>query len=329
MKMRVYAAGGAGINVVSALFKQIAAINKDGFAEMQPAYLDTSVANLSGVKDRNEVYLFKEHDEVGNEKRDGAGKDRASVKKLVAENIREPLLQFKPADINLVVHSGSGGSGSMIGPVLVHELLKRKVPTIVIVIGSSDSTKEITNTKDCLSSYEKIAAATQRPVVCRYFENTRETSEGEVNKEVVLFQLLLARFFSGELERLDTSDIANFLNFPAVSPYPSMLAGMEIFAQEIENPNRLPIVSLLTVTDNNTSSSPSQVVSYQAVGVISEAQAKQLDLALPLHCAIFAGYFHPVQESLEAKKKVAQEISDAYVHRPIVSTGDDDDLFCA
>lgn len=317
-KLVVYAAGGAGINIVSGLFSRLK--EKDpGFATCQPVYLDTSRANLSVVKSPEQIYLFQG--------KDGGGKDRGSVKEMVVESIKDPLHKFKPGDINIVVHSASGGSGSMIGPVLVNELLRRELPTLVIAIGSSDSTIEISNTQASLRAYERIAQAAKKPVVMRYFENTKSISEGEINNQVILLLLLLAKFFSGNLDRLDTSDVTNFLNFPKVTTYPPMLAGMEIFAETIDNPNDLPIVSLLTVTDSKTSSSPDMVVSYQAVGILPDGQLNQPEMKMPLHCAIFAGYFQKVIESLEKKSQEAEEIAATYVHKPISSANSEEDLF--
>lgn len=317
-KIMLYAAGGAGINIASSLNETLKT-RKPGFAECKAVFLDTSKANLSSVEDKEQIYLFQGAD--------GAGKDRASVKTIVTEHIKDPLHKFKPGDINIVIHSVSGGSGSMIGPVLVNELLRRGVPTVVLAIGSSDSTKEIENTIESLKAYERISQAAKTPVVMRYFENTKDVSEGQVNQQVILLLLLLANFFSGELERLDTSDITNFLNFTKVSPYPAMLAGMEIFAEKIDNMPALPIVSLLTVTDAKTSSSPDQVVSYQAVGIIPDDQVNSLGMKLPLHCAIFAGYFSKVIDSLEQKRNEAKEIAATYVHKPIDTASSDDDLF--
>jgi cell division GTPase FtsZ len=161
--INVYACGGAGINLGSQLVK----FNnrKDpGFAELKTFFIDTSKSNIQSNIPEDNIYLV--------DGLDGSGKKRDTNYVALAECSKEILHQFKPADINIVLHSASGGSGSVIAPILVSELLSRKSLTIVILIGSTSSRIEAENTSKTLKSYEMISHKRNMPVIAAYKENS-------------------------------------------------------------------------------------------------------------------------------------------------------------
>ena len=122
-RVRLYAAGGCGLNIGG----QLAAHrdrNETAFANLDIVYVDTSKSNLRNGIDAANVYLIPDLD--------GSGKVRSENHAEIGQHIRQILHKFSPADLNIVLSSAAGGSGSVIAPLLASELLASDAPTIVI-----------------------------------------------------------------------------------------------------------------------------------------------------------------------------------------------------
>ena len=100
MKMNLFALGGAGINIAEH-FVKYANKQEPGFAEINPVFVDTSRSNLTANIPESMIYLV--------DGLDGSGKKRDTNYTVLSESSKDILHKFKPADINIVLHSGSGG----------------------------------------------------------------------------------------------------------------------------------------------------------------------------------------------------------------------------
>ena len=278
-RLCLYGAGGAGINLVANFLKHNGK-KEAGFADIQTFFLDTSSSNLLSKEPEDHVYII--------EGIDGSGKKRDSNYRIISERSNEMLHRFKPGDINVVIHSASGGSGSVIGPTLVSELLDRDVPTIVIMVGSSDSRIETHNTVNTLKSYEVISQKRETPVIAVYYENSSDSPRGEVDQRIKTTIILLAAIFSGENRELDSADLHNFLAYQKVTSFKPKLSYLDFFSKKIELQRDQTVVSLVTLTDENTTSAVELPVEYQAVGFVSEQAKNSVDVALPIHVAIIS-----------------------------------------
>jgi hypothetical protein len=313
-KICVYACGGCGLNLVNPLEKLVETPTA-GFAEINPVYIDTSKSNLAGIKDSGSVYLV--------EGLDGSGKKRDANYGAISESVKEILHQYKPSDLNIVVHSASGGSGSVIGPLLVSELLDRGQQTVVIVVGSSDSRIEAKNTVNTLKSYEVISNKRETPVIAVYHENGAGQSRGEVDGHVRLAITLLAAFFSGQNAELDSKDLEHFLNFPKVTSYEPALTFLAFFTKVVKfERGQLP-VAIATLTDAGTDASVGVPLEYHAVGFIPPATRKALEIDLPVHAVAIGGYFTEVLSRLEEKIKAVDEQRATVKLKTIVSKSDE------
>lgn len=103
-KISIYAAGGGALNIVSELAKYTKK-EEEEFADMSLFFIDTSRSNLSSNIPDDSVYLV--------EGLDGSGKRRDSNYTALSECSKEILHTFKPGDLNIVVHSASGGKQVM------------------------------------------------------------------------------------------------------------------------------------------------------------------------------------------------------------------------
>jgi hypothetical protein len=310
IKMNVYAAGGCATNICSQLLKY-----KDkqsqGFAEMSVYFIDTSRSNMSPLIPQDSIYLF--------DGLDGSGKLRRTNHQPIKEAVGDILHRMSPADINVVVSSGSGGSGSIAAPVIVEELVKRGEMVIVITVGSTSTRIETENTVKTLKSYELISRNNKTPVALAYRENSSTTPRGQVDSEVLEMIRLISLVFSGNNQALDTEDLRNFLNYPKVTSYTPRLACLDFFSGPIELSKGQALMSLVTLVDDKTSSDVDIPTEYQAVGFLPDATRDSLkSIPMPIHACIIGGYFNPIIDRLETKLSVFDDARRAVVEKSIV-----------
>lgn len=242
--IRLYGCGGFGINIVKT-FESAAGTIELGHATPFPAYIDTSKSNLDSNLNPEHVFIL---DDV-----DGSGKVRRENHEILGKNVKNILQQHKPQDFNVVVFSASGGSGSVIGPLLVGELLARGLSTVCIVVGSDEAAITAQNTMNTLKSLEAIAAKTEVPVVVYYDQNTREVKRSEVDASCRHVIGALSVLCSKHNAELDTRDITNWVQFHRSTSAKPRLALFEVYrgnerAEEVNQP--ISIASLYPNPDS-------------------------------------------------------------------------------
>jgi hypothetical protein len=205
----IYATGGTAINIGYLISLEDTLEKANIFCEFRVRYIDTSNKNLLNKNiDMKDVYLFQA---------EGAGQVRKSVYDLVQATHGDVFKKFAPTDINIVLFGCGGGSGSVIGPVLSSTLIKAGRPTFLVGIGAVDTLKHAENTRDTISTLQGISAKLQRPVILNYHENIPGVVEDPINKKVLFNIITTAVLLSGQVERIDSSDIANWLDYTRVT----------------------------------------------------------------------------------------------------------------
>ncbi len=309
-KMKLYLAGGAGINVGSH-FVKYKGKSDPGYSDIDCVFIDTSKSNISPSIPKEQTYIVSDLD--------GSGKLRNSNYEALSECSKEILHQHKPADVNVIVHSASGGSGSVIGPILVSELLARNETVIVIMVGSTSSRIETVNTVNTLKSYEVISRKREMPVIAAYRENSIETPRGRVDSELQTFIVMLAAIFSGNNRELDMADLRNFVNYNKVTSYLPKLAFLDFFSEKVVLEKGQTAVSLVTLTDDVTASEVDTSVEYQAVGFLPDATKEALSVNLPLHACVITGFFNAAVERLDKRLAQFTEARNVVVEKSIAS----------
>lgn len=223
--IRLYGAGGAGINCIS-VFNDVKPLQ--GCANILTSYIDTSRSNLKHDFREEDCFIFKD--------KDGSGKIRKENHKDISDSIKKILLEQKPGDFNIVVSSASGGSGSVIAPLLVAELLRRGDNVIYCLIGSAECTITATNTLNTLKSLDSIADNLDIPVIVYYQQNDHETPRSQIDKNVRYAIACISNLVSKENTGLDTMDISNWVRFTYSTGIESQLGLLDIFT-DIESPN--------------------------------------------------------------------------------------------
>lgn len=256
-KLRVYGCGGMGINVAS-YFQD--AGDEPNCAQVLPAYLDTSRSNLREDFAEDQVFVL---DNV-----DGSGKVRKENHEEIANVVPQILLNIEPTEFNVVVFSASGGTGSVIGPLVMSELLKRGHTAVAVVVGSAESVITATNTLNTLKTLEAISKRNQLPVVMNYDHNDQDRSRVEVDKSLHLVVSTLAVLASKKNREMDSKDIANWVQFNKTTTVEPQIAHLEVYndadwVKDVKDP-----ISVASIYESDDMSVPEAVPEYHAAGYL-------------------------------------------------------------
>lgn len=234
--VRIYACGGFGMNIGSSLIPEGVDI----------AYLDSSAANRNVNVADDQLVVVK-----GAQGQTGSGGKRTHNYQALRDEIPRFLEHFKPAVLNIVVFSLSGGTGSVGGPLLVRKLLGEGHPTAVVVVGDATSKTYLENTLNTLKSLEGVSAATQLPVVMSYHENGNR-SWGEVDDEARFVINTLTVLGSQKNAAMDIMDVSNFFQYTNVTDALAQLATLEVFESRQQANQALDPVAIASLyTDSS------------------------------------------------------------------------------
>lgn len=251
MTAQVYACGGTGVNIA----KQISDLDID------ICFIDSSDANLRDVKS-DQVYLI--------DGQEGAGKDRSITYHNFKDVVGDVLIKFKPSkDINIVVSSLSGGSGSVLGPLLVRQLIESGQPVVVIGVDSRSSVIEMRNSVNTLKTYKATSNQLKKSIALFYVsEHTRREADKQVLSMVNLFSLLVNRESTAEF---DITDLRNFLMFENVTENEADVSVLIPSANEAINPEKgTSVVSTILLTTDREASIQPVIPEYLATCVVTD-----------------------------------------------------------
>lgn len=305
----VYAAGGAGINIVGSM----PAIRSTAQAVVARYAIDTSRSNLRESNfDGDNVHLF---DGV-----DGSGKVRAENASLITKNAKQILQKFKPGLFNIIVHSGGGGSGAVIAGALAGELLAEGQNVVAVMIGSTNSQKEVENTEKSLKTYEVLAKKYAQPIAVHYLENSTTASRKMIDGGAHAAINALLMLFSGLNTEMDTADIRNWISHAGANEVFSLqfCPTPESYARA----GTVISVASLAQADQNTALDPAPA--YQAVGFVTGREAIEA-LPEPLHFTLSGNLIDTCAKSLHGKKTENDKRLKAAVKRESL-VGDNDDV---
>lgn len=316
-KAIVYAAGGAGINIGKKV-EQFRNHSEVGVSDLSIVYIDTSRSNLNDLDEsviEKHTYLL--------EGLDGSGKIRKENHESIRDNTRKILQQFPPQDINIVISSGAGGSGSVIAPSIVAELLENDQQVIVILIGATDSGAEIENVLKTLKSYESISQKKERPVIASYFQNSKDSPRSKVDTSAVEVILSITTVFSRENRELDTRDLYNFLNYQRITSFKPKLVGFTVHVGEIPASDSTDVISVALVTAPGGDDSISFTPEYKAVGFLPEDINPDLAARTPLTLLTHNDSFTLIAKELEDRLSDLEKVKKARIHVKSILSGSD------
>ncbi len=260
--IKVYACGGAGVNVG----KSILPANAD------VCYVDTSKSNTKNIP-AEKVFLV--------DGMDGAGKHQKTTYdtfKGIDENV---LIKHKPSEeLNIVISSFSGGSGSIIGAMLARNLAMNDKNVIVIGIVTSTSLIEINNSIKTLENYKGISSKISRCMSLLMYNNQigRDAVDRKIVQAVNLFSLIVDKT---KTEEFDVSDLKNFINFNNVTnnqPTASIISTSEK-NESCESKGEHTVASIHVTYDKNTTITDN-IPEYLATCILTEKSAEGIDVRI-------------------------------------------------
>lgn len=296
---RIYACGGGAIKITADLTDYV---NVPGFSDTKISRLDTSDKNLTANMNQSSIFVLQGAD--------GSGKQRDHNYKPVVAAMSKILAQHQPEDYNIVIFTAGGGSGSVIGPVLVGELLQRKAPVIALVIGTTGDETQAQNSVNTIKSLGGVQQQHKRPVVFAYFEVNQHNSQHDVDQQVRGVLSGLLNLLDSENTIIDNKDIINFLDWTNVrKDLPAQLVALEMYQGDELNElsGKAPITMASIYPNEDRTYLPVQPA-YSTDGIRSEVAERESSFkGITVHYVIHAA---PVTPQLRELEKTLQRIRD-------------------
>jgi hypothetical protein len=284
MTVHIYACGGTGVNIGKLVAAPGAVVH----------YIDTSVSNLKSLGSPN-IFLVEDMD--------GAGKNRSVAYENFKDISEDVLVRFKPSEqLNIVVGSLSGGSGSIIAPLLTKELLKKGHNVVVVALDSQTSVIEISNAQKTLKTYKSISETIDKPVSLFYIENTiRAEADNRALKLISLMSLLVDKQAT---EEFDNSDLRSFLYFNRVTDNPATVSILQVTPNKDNDVEKgTSVVGSLLITRDRSVRLSLPIPEYLATCVVTDDSYKSEDIRLDS----VLGKLSLVLDELEEKIKTLQD----------------------
>lgn len=242
--LRVYACGGTGSNVVRTFKKKRQALLESEDDKVSYSFFDTSKANTTDGADEQRYILDC----------DGSGSIRAQNYEQITDRILDALQENPPSEMNVVVFSTSGGSGSVFGPTLVKELISNNHPTIVLAVGGIETTKAVDNTRKTLATLDNLAEKILKAPVVMHYRCNQDSSLQQVDAEMVRALTLIEMIAAREARSLDGADIRNWLRYNAVSDVQPRLSSLEVYNDDTAPKFIKSAISVVTLASTHDDS---------------------------------------------------------------------------
>lgn len=287
-KISLYACGGAGANLASEYIDQG---HTADVADISTYFVDTSESNMD-ERMVDKTWKF--------EGLDGSGKIRNSNDRIIAKAVPDILRKFTPGDLNIVVFSSSGGTGSVSGSLLIKQLLEDGHQVVGIVIGSHESIRATENTIGTIKGLDAISRRLDKPVVIHFGMNQNNQPRSTVDAEAHLMISALSMLCSRRNHGLDTADIKSLLEFNLSTDVPAQLAriqlfdDIELFDKGMEDP-----ISAAFLKRNGDDLNPATFVPYSCEGFMPA----ELQASTNLFFGVENTSFKELAKELEALKK--------------------------
>lgn len=174
----------------------------------------------------------------------GSGKLRKDNIDPINNFVAEYAANADFADINIMLMSFSGGSGSVIGPLMIDEILRQKKIAIIVGIVDTESDVDTVNGLNCLRTLDNIADNRKGYVPLILFDNNngRGTVDRGIDKTLYHLMMILTVPYIG----LDNNDRIKFLN-PVV--FDTVNHGLKMLCITADEKGELPSDFGLVIPD--------------------------------------------------------------------------------
>lgn len=291
----IYGAGGGGINLVRNL--ELNQPRSIGEAQLSLTYVDTSLSNMRNVELEQTFVL---------EGVDGSGKDRKRNVEQIAREVPRVLNRFPAKDLNVVVFTGAGGTGSVAGPLLIRELLKQGKMVIGIMVGSlNESIRSAGNTFETFQTHEKTVKLTGSNVILAYLDNEKDGGRRAVNSKIGFLLASLAILGSRQNHGLDTADLEHWLQYHKVSTAQPQMSLLHVTTDETELRDQ-DILSLAALYVSEEKQPDLFRVPYLADGYLPEEAPYQENFFFGINTRPLSGILAELKKTDDENKRLEQ-----------------------
>lgn len=226
-EITLYLCGGTALNI-GALLKENS--HTDALKNAKFVGLDSSGNNLPG--DLFPVERMRSAD--GSDEARGSGKVKRTNYDQAKDFVHQVMVKHKPTPFNVIVQNTAGGTGSMLGPVVMRALNEHDTVFVVVSISDFTTQVEMENAVGTLRSWANQTSRNQlnRVIPLIHEENLPNVTRGEVNKKVVDQINYLSLFLTEKNEEMDYQDIKNLLNYSAYYGVPAALSQIRFYNKD-------------------------------------------------------------------------------------------------
>jgi len=215
-QINILAMGGAGANLlvgISNTLKETMIL--EGHPKVNLFHLDTSSANKDVSSTVDASFHHIKSGGVENKELQGSGGVRAANVKETVANIKDfinaNLDTINEDSVNILVSSASGGSGSIISPLLKKQLMELNIPAIVILVGDSRSLAYAINTSDTVKTFHGIATSKDAAISMLYADNAEEP-QADIDSYIADFCAMFVLFYNDKNLDMDPADMESFID---------------------------------------------------------------------------------------------------------------------
>lgn len=325
-EVNVICVGGCGINVGVAL----KANSKTEV--LRDAYfigLDASNANSS-----NGLFEVEYMTTAGSQATmaRGSGKKRSANYDQAEEFTDKVMAKHKPADVNIIIGSTSGGSGSMLTTMVIRSLAKKGIPFVVCFVSDFTSIVERANAINTLRS--TVAQTNPKvlgvPVPFIHFTNQADVTRGKMNDQIVDRLNLLSLFLTEHNEEADYEDIKNLLTYSKHYDVAPAFSQIHFYDEEAARAysGDTPVAVYSLFEDKNSIIPRFAGTVIRTTGVFGKNTTKPADIK-ELHMTLDHGqYLEDLAQHIDELNEVKKEAKSTYAHKSIdIEDTDDNGVF--
>ena len=288
----VHAVGGAGINVAATIYENY----MDILANIEFLAIDSTDKTVQDYDFLQDTFFRIESEKRRGRGIDGSGGERKSPEllKQYAKAVKKYVDSFelndpKVDEFNIVIFSGSGGTGSTVGPLLIQELVQTGHVVIPVMVGDNSSLLFCNNTLKTIETLENIAVRNRVALPFVYYNNTidgktNKSTESVVNEKVSTLMVLLGTLLSGTIRNIDNEDVRKFLQptlFESIDVKPGIYElAIKRFELDVED---AILVRTLTADDVEDDVEINVPVLQAKTGYIIDKDIRELYEDLPIN----------------------------------------------
>lgn len=307
-KVTLYCCGGGGTNIGGHFANSEK--GSPSAADITTAFFDTSRSNMNSHISEDQCYFLKGAD--------GSGKQRSANYQEILEAVPEFVSKHKPGDVNIVVFTASGGTGSVAGPVLIDLLLERKLNVVALIIGSEESSAAITNTFNTLTGLEANARNRGVNLPMAYVHHSAERKRSDVDSEAYGMIGAISVAASRQNEEFDTKDMEMWINHTTFSKVEPGLNRLFMYSEPTEiDKHEDGILSLIGILKNPDRPKPLRFVpaawyGYNDLTAISE-NVKDIFLVLTKRTLPeLVAQFRKLKAEVDEQHVILEKVTDSF-----------------